>query len=91
MSHIVSLFQQKYFNLNERTKRLKISCLLLADVHKSLQLSPVYAVQTNPGSTPGLKLARVNFCRVNTANPGSTRVSLEKCRINTTWVSFNPG
>ena len=33
-------------------------------------LSPVYTVQTNPGST------RVSFCRVNTANPGSTRVSL---------------
>ena len=30
------------------------------------------------------------FC-VNTTNPGSTRVSLEKCRVNTTWVSFNPG
>ena len=40
---------------------------------------------------PGLKLTRVSFCRVNTANPGSTRVSLEKCRVNTTWVSFNPG
>ena len=25
---------------------------------------------------PGLKLTRVSFCRVNTANPGSTRVSL---------------
>ena len=34
------------------------------------------------------KLTRVSFCRVNTANPGSTRVSLEKCRVNTTWVSF---
>ena len=50
-----------------------------------LGLSPVYTVQTNPGST------RVSFRRVNTANPGSTRVSLEKCRVNTTWVSFNPG
>ena len=40
---------------------------------------------------PGLKLTRVSFCRVNTANPGSTRVSLEKCRVNTTWVSFSPG
>ena len=28
-------------------------------------------------------------CRINTANPGSTRVSLEKCRVNTTRVSFN--
>ena len=37
---------------------------------------------------PGLKLTRVSFCRVNTANPGSTRVSLEKCRVNTTWVSL---
>ena len=34
------------------------------------QLSPVYTVQTNLGST------RVSFCRVNTANPGSTRVGL---------------
>ena len=25
---------------------------------------------------PGLKLTRVSFCRVNTANPGSTRASL---------------
>ena len=33
-------------------------------------LSPVYTAQTNPGST------RVSFCRVNTANRGSTRVSL---------------
>ena len=37
---------------------------------------------------PGLKLTRVSFCRVNTANPGSTRVSLKKCRVNTTWVSL---
>ena len=38
---------------------------------------------------PGLiKLTRVSFCRVNTANPGLTRVSLEKCRVNTTWVSL---
>ena len=56
-------------------------------------LSTLYTTQTNPGST------RVSFCRVNTANPGSTRVSLsckqyltrvslEKCRVNTTWVSL---
>ena len=28
-------------------------------------------------------------CRVNTTNPGSTRVSLEKCRVNTTWVKHS--
>ena len=33
--------------------------------------SPVYTTQTNPGST------RDSFCRVNTANWGSTRFSLE--------------
>ena len=54
---------------------------------------------------PGLKLTRISFCRVNTANPGSTRVKsnlppegrtrvrLEKCRVNTnlgrTRVSFD--
>ena len=61
------------------------------------QLSPVYTVQTNSGSTrvsfcrentanPGS--IRVIVCRVNTTNPGSTRVSLEKCLVNTTWVSL---
>ena len=40
------------------------------------------------------KLTRVRsglVCRVNNTNPGSTRVSLEKCHVNTTWVSFNSG
>ena len=48
---------------------------------------PVYTVQTNPGST-GFKLSRISFCRVNNANPGSTRVSLEKYRVDITRVSL---
>ena len=40
---------------------------------------------------PGLKLTQVSFCRVNTANPGLTRVNLVKRRVNTSRVSFNPG
>ena len=41
------------------------------------------------------KLTRVSFWHVNTANPGSfvvltllTRVRLEKCYVNTTWVNL---
>ena len=37
---------------------------------------------------PGLKLTQVSFCRVNTANPGSTQVSLEKCRVNKPGLVF---
>ena len=30
------------------------------------------------------------FYLLNTTNPGSTRASLENCRLNTSWVGFNP-
>ena len=58
--------------------------------NKRLTINPVYTVQYKQTRVrPGLKLTQISFCRVSTANPSSTRASLEKCRVNTIRVSLN--
>ena len=57
-------------------------CYMVADETKNFKA--LFTRHKLTRVRPGLKLTRVSFCRVNTANPGSTGLV---CRVNTT----NPG